>query len=310
MNYPKTFSKRKMLPALLALIFGIGLSFSSCGKSSDNEEASLPLRGIWENPDGNYRLVVNYDNFTLEDTSSDLPESIIARASITREDNNNLSFSVEDKHPGTIIYNPYDKTVKIKIKGLLADGSDYSRTLNSEDRLDLVTPHEGTDQVIIKLREDKSIVDTLYRGESLRWVCDTLLSTIVMLPDGRLCYADKNYFQKTRSTLPEKVFERDYQYKKYNDYVETIYFNRKGDKVGIGINYMNLDGSGAFESYFLGELKGTEITVNKKFDDPMDYLDGKFSAATPLDEPFTIYVIDTDKPRVVKDGKNYHVATF
>ncbi len=284
------------------------LTFASCSAGTAEEKDTF--MGYWVIGDNEYTLDIDSKNVMYID--NDDINGIIFKTSYTAESPRLLSFTVNDKYPATVEYNESDKTATLIIKGYMDDGSDYTITFKPENRLDLVTPYIGADQLLLKSMEDDTVIDTIFRGETRKWVKDTLASRVVRLEDGRLAYGDINNLKLTRGQLTDVAFERTYSRSNYNEYEESYSFVRKGDKIGIEYNYMRLDGNGAGNTVtYVGRLEGTRLLVTSQIDDYVKFSEGDFSVATPLENSFTIYIIDNiEEPFIVRDGKPFKEARF
>lgn len=317
MDYPNqtnAYSQRehlKIRKVFAAVIVLVCITLASCGGSKNKEEDNLPFYGVWQKPGAKFGLsidhnLVAYIDPGLSDKGNEKDGFPFISKYTAEETPNRLSFTYNDNYPGTVEYNPSKRTVTLTIRGIMQDGSDYTLTFNPEDRFDLVTPNRAIESCLIRSIEDKSVIDTLYRGEGVRWIDDTLRIRRVLLPDGRRGMIESNAVYATRSIPSDEAYRRNYSSSKFDQYTDTYSFERNGNQVGIVYNHLPMDGSSAYERYYLGEIDGHKIKVNKYFADPSDCIDGKFSAATPLDDPFIIYVIDKeDEPYVVANGVVY-----
>lgn len=280
----------------------------SCSGSEGNEKD--PFKGYWVIGNNDYALEIDSKNVMFLD--SDDMNGMLVKAAYTAESPYLLSFSVNDEYPATVKYNDDDKTATLTIKGYMDDGTDYSITFKPENRLDMATPYIGADRLLLKSMDDDMVIDTIFRGETRKWVRDTLAYRIVKLDDGRLAYGDINALKRTRGQLSEAAFDRSYSHSKNNEYEESYSFVRNGDKVGVEYNYMRLDGQGSGNTlFYVGELDGPRLIVTSQTDDYIKFSDGDFSDVTPLDTPFTIYIIDNNEESfIVKDGVPFKEARF
>lgn len=289
----------------IRLSLGVGLlglvatPFVSCSGGGEEKD---PFMGYWVIGNNDYALEIDSRNVMFLDR--DDINGMLINAPYTTESPCLLSFTVNDKYPATVEFDDNDKTATLTIKGYMDDGSDYSITFKPENRLDMVTPYIGADRLFLKSVEDDMVIDTIFRGETRKWMRDTLSHRIVRLDDGRLAYGDINNLKLTRGQLSDAAFERTYTHTKYNEYEESYSFVRNGDKVGVEYNYMRLDGQGSGNTLnYVGELNGTRLVVTSQSDDYLKFSDGDFSDVTPLDAPFTIYIIDNNEESfIVKDG--------
>ena len=318
MDYPDQvngYSQRKHLriyKVFAAVIALVCITLVACGGSKNNkEEDNLPFYGMWQKPGAKFALSINhglvaYLDPGLSDKGNEIDGFPFISEYTAEETPNRLAFKYNDTNPGTVEYNPSKKTVTLTIRRIMEDGSDYTLTFDPEDRFDLVTPYYAIESCIIRSIEDKSVIDTLYRGEGVRWIDDTLMISRVLLPDGRRGMIDSDAVYPTRGIPTDEAYRRNYSSSKFDQYTDTYSFERKENQVSIVYNHLPMDGSRAYERYYLGEIDGHKIKVNKYFEDPSDCFDGNFSAATPLDESFTIYVIDkVEEPYVVVNNVVY-----
>lgn len=288
--------------ALLTAGLISALTLSSCSeKTASEEEVSMPLIGYWQSPDNCYNLFISSDSihFLLDEM-----DGFSISCPYTKETPDKLSFTVDNFFPGSIQYNKFDKTLTFKIEDYDND-TDFVMVIPAQDRFDRVTPKILWTEVRFKSLDNDTPTDTLPQGHTLPWITDTLQYIKVAFPDGRTGYGDKRLLEFTRGTLTEEAFNRNYAHKVPGEAVESLSFEKKDNMVTICYNYMKDNGSGAWEIYYVGEVKGCEIEVKSQFNDSSAYMDNDLSNVTPLEEPFTLFVIDNDQPRVIKGDDIY-----
>ena len=173
----------KMLAAASGIAAYAFLLVACNGNSSGKSDVdNLPFQGEWHKPGAEHTLDISYSRIQFIDRDDMNPILVFAPYSPETPDNpDRLTFLYNDNYPGTVVYDRSKQSVTLTIKGLMDDGSDYVITFDPSDRLDRITPYVGAEYRLIYSYDDKSPIDTLYRGESVRWVDDTLKNRRVQL---------------------------------------------------------------------------------------------------------------------------------
>lgn len=292
----------KILKFFASALCGIALCVSCGGDRQTNQEDDRPLEGVWVSPDQSMALAVIGDSIRYEDYGMD-GESF--SSACERQSNNKLTFDLNG-HSGSLVYNPSDSTVNIKIKGYWDGGDDFEVTIPAEYRFDRVTPIMGWSTLRLKNPNNPQEVDTLRMGESALWLADTLKWQKIRLDNGKIAYALTEDIEPVRGKISDEAFDLSYGYDFSNPRQRVIYsFEKKGNQVAILCSTMPLDGGPAYENYYLGDIKGTVITVSSTFNDYNAYDAFNTAETSPLDTPFKIHVVDGQGHRLVIDSKNY-----
>ena len=298
-------NKRNLSPLAVASI----LLLASCGGGGKSEVDNLPFQGRWHKPGGWYTLDVDRSRVQFIDHDDMCPILMYAPYSPESPDNtDHLTFVYEDQYPGSIVYDRAKQIVTLTIKGCVDDGSDYEIIFEPSDRLDRITPYVAAEYRNIYSLEDNTAIDTLYLGETVKWIDDTLNRHRVLLDDGRRGYVLTETTRPTRGIPTDLAYENTYRYR-CTAFTETYSFNRKGDQVIVIFNHVPKDGDEVIEKYYLGDIDGYKINVGKEFATAADASDGNLSATASLEKPFTISVIDNDdNPYIVVNKVAYRMV--
>lgn len=298
---------------LLAAIILLG----ACGSKdhSSKTEDSAPFAGEWVSMEQGAMLNIGYSRVNGQTLNSigfidwnDSPNTMIM-AEYTRESPDRISFEWNGKK-GTAEYDRSKKTVTLKVPEGNPDESDIEYTFQASDRLDRLALKHGADKAVVYDAADTSIpVDTIYLGGNIPLYSDSLSNLKVILPDGRLgVIKNDEKMIAIHGTPSAKAFEENYSLGKWNEYTDTYFFEKHGNQVLVTFNRLPADGSMAFEAYYLGELDGPVIKVEKSLTNLMEAMEGNFSSTEPLEEPFTILMVEptpNSDPYIIVNGKQY-----
>lgn len=294
---------------LLAMLLILG----ACGGNKEKaEEENFPFFGQWVTSPSALFLEITKDKISYFDFDDMNPVDM--SVNYTRETPDKIVFEYEGK-PGSAEYNRKDQTVTLKIAGAEVDGSDLEIVFTKNDRLDLLALRDKSFQKIFSVDKEKQLIDSLVAGQALKWVTDTMGYHVVKLPDGRegMLAAFVNLVP-IHSVPTEDMYSYSYSLDKQYEYTESYMLEKHGDKVLVTYNKLPADGSMAWEQYYVGDIDGPFINVTKSLTDYMAATEGDFSSAEPLEEPFTILVLDANpnqyKPAIVVNGKCYQLQKF
>ncbi len=288
----------------LVLLLGVIMAVSSCSKE-DSKKALQPdpLYGLWTDTNRNYCLNIGKDSLTY---FVDEMDGIEFQTAFQKKDANTLIFTIPENGNGSITLNPetFDLTMVLDF-----GAGEETYTIPAYDHLDLATTAPNIAETFLYEDDLTTIADTLRIGDFYPILEDKGDYAALALPDGRKGWITGEKINITRSRLTPTFFEKEYNQeledlRGHPDRIEAYSFQKYNDgKIGVLFNRRYYSGRPAQEEYYIGELDGIHLNVTQRFNDFNDWDTENIQAATALEEPFEITMVDCFVFPYIRIGK-------
>ncbi len=277
----------------LILLLGVIYALGSCSKDDSKKALQAdPLYGLWTDTNRNYCLNISNDTIYY---FVDEMDGVEFKTAFQKKDANTLIFTLPENGNGSITLNP--ETLDLNMVLDFGEGQE-TYAIPAYDHLDLATTAPNIAATFLYDEDFTTIADTLRSGDFYPILEDKGNYAALALPDGRKGWTSSDKVNVTRSRLSPVFFEREYtqeleDLRGHPDRIEGYSFKKHSDgKISVLFNRRYYNGRAAQEEYYIGELDGIHLNVTHRFNDFNDWDNENMQAATALEEPFEITMVD------------------